>query len=72
MGTYSIKELEQLSGIKAHTLRMWEQRYDILKPDRSTTNIRNYCDEDLKTLLNISLLNSRGRIFRATVRSKDF
>ncbi|MBC7409620.1 MAG: MerR family transcriptional regulator, partial [Arcicella sp.] len=37
MSTYSIKDLEQLSGIKAHTLRIWEQRYDILKPDRSDT-----------------------------------
>jgi len=60
MSTYSIKDLEQLSGIKAHTLRIWEQRYDILKPDRSDTNIRSYNDNDLKLVLNISLLKDHG------------
>lgn len=51
---------------------MWEQRYDILKPDRSITNIRNYSDADLKTLLNISLLNSRGmKISKLAEMSKD-
>lgn len=60
MSTYSIKDLEQLSGIKAHTLRIWEQRYDILKPDRSDTNIRSYDDNDLKLVLNISLLKDHG------------
>jgi len=57
---YSIKELEKLSGIKAHTLRIWEQRYGILKPERTDTNIRWYCNDELKTLLNISLLNNHG------------
>jgi len=42
MSNYSIKDLEQLSGIKAHTLRIWEQRYDILKPTRTDTNIRTF------------------------------
>ena len=56
MGKYSIKDLEYLSGIKAHTLRIWEQRYKILTPKRSETNIRYYSDDDLKYLLNISLL----------------
>lgn len=56
MGKYSIKDLEFLSGIKAHTLRVWEQRYKILQPKRSETNIRYYSDDDLKYLLNISLL----------------
>ncbi|PWK22972.1 DNA-binding transcriptional MerR regulator [Arcicella aurantiaca] len=60
MSNYSIKDLEQLSGIKAHTLRIWEQRYDILKPDRTDTNIRTYDDKDLKLVLNISLLKDHG------------
>jgi MerR family transcriptional regulator, light-induced transcriptional regulator len=57
---FSIKDLEKLSGIKAHTLRIWEQRYGILKPTRSDTNIRNYCNEELKNILNVSLLNTHG------------
>jgi DNA-binding transcriptional MerR regulator len=59
-GLYSIKDLEQLSGIKAHTLRIWEQRYDILKPQRTDTNIRFYSSTELRTLLNISVLNAHG------------
>jgi len=58
--TYSIKDLEQLSGIKAHTLRIWEQRYDLLSPKRTDSNIRYYDDEDLKLILNISLLYDNG------------
>jgi MerR family transcriptional regulator, light-induced transcriptional regulator len=57
---YTIKELEHLSGIKAHTIRIWEQRYNILCPKRTDTNIRYYDDKDLKTLLNVSLLNEKG------------
>lgn len=49
-----------LSGIKAHTLRIWEQRYHIIRPKRTPTNIRYYEDEDLRHLLNISLLNKNG------------
>ncbi len=60
MGKFSIKDLEQLTGIKAHTLRIWEQRYNFIKPQRTETNIRHYCDEDLKLILNISLLKDRG------------
>ncbi len=60
MGTYSIKDLEQLSGIKAHTLRIWEQRHSLLNPDRTETNIRTYGDEDLKLILNVALLNDNG------------
>ena len=60
MGQYSIKDLEMLSGVKAHTLRIWEQRYTFLKPERTDTNIRYYSDEQLKTILNISLLNRHG------------
>jgi DNA-binding transcriptional MerR regulator/methylmalonyl-CoA mutase cobalamin-binding subunit len=57
---YSIKDLETLSGIKAHTLRIWEQRYQLLKPHRTNTNIRYYTNEDLRRILNISLLNKNG------------
>lgn len=60
MTTYSIKELEKLSGIKAHTLRIWEQRYGILKPERTDTNIREYTNSDMRLLLNIHILNSNG------------
>ncbi len=60
MGQYSIKELEHLSGIKAHTIRVWEQRYNILCPKRTDTNIRFYDDSDLRTLLNVSFLNAKG------------
>lgn len=57
---YSIKDLEVLSGIKMHTIRIWEKRYELLSPDRTDTNIRLYDDEDLKRLLNISLLTKNG------------
>lgn len=57
---YSIKELVQLTGIKAHTIRIWEQRYELLEPSRSDTNIRKYSDAELKKLLNISFLNKNG------------
>lgn len=60
MSTYSIKDLEQLSGIKAHTLRVWEQRYNLLMPKRTDTNIRYYDDDDLKLILNVALLNDNG------------
>lgn len=60
MGKYSIKDLESLSGVKAHTIRIWEQRYNLLHPSRTPTNIRYYTDDDLKTLLNVSLLNRHG------------
>lgn len=60
MSTYSIKDLEQLSGIKAHTLRIWEQRYNLLQPKRTDTNIRFYDDDDLKLILNVALLNDNG------------
>lgn len=60
MGSYSIKELEKLSGIKAHTLRIWEKRHGIIEPSRTNTNIRFYNDEDLKKIINVSLLNNQG------------
>lgn len=60
MSRYSIKDLEQITGIKAHTIRVWERRYSIIQPERTKTNIRFYSDQDLKRLLNISMLNSSG------------
>ena len=60
MHSFTIKDLENLSGIKAHTIRIWEQRYQFLKPSRSDTNIRHYSNEELKKLLNIALLNKYG------------
>lgn len=60
MGKYSIKELEQLSGIKAHTIRIWEKRHRLIEPQRTNTNIRFYSDDDLKKIINVSLLNSNG------------
>jgi len=60
MAKYSIKELENLSGVKAHTLRIWEKRYGIIAPHRTETNIRYYGDKDLKHLLNITILNRHG------------
>ncbi|HTJ47858.1 MAG TPA: MerR family transcriptional regulator [Cyclobacteriaceae bacterium] len=60
MGQYSIKELEKLSGIKAHTIRIWEKRYGVIEPQRTSTNIRYYSDDDLKKIINVSLLNSHG------------
>ncbi len=60
MAEYSIKDLERLTGIKAHTLRIWEKRHTIIEPKRTPTNIRYYSDDDLKKILNISILNNNG------------
>lgn len=57
---FSIKDLENLSGIKAHTIRIWEKRYDVLEPMRSDTNIRSYDIRNLQKLLNIVLLHNYG------------
>ena len=57
---YSIKDLEQLTGIKAHTIRIWEKRHQLIEPERTSTNIRYYSDHDLKRLLNVSILNRNG------------
>ena len=57
---FSIKDLENLSGIKAHTIRIWEKRYEILEPMRTDTNIRYYNTENLQKLLNITLLHNHG------------
>lgn len=72
MGKYSIKELEKLSGIKAHTIRIWEKRHKIIAPARTSTNIRFYSDEDLKKIINVSLLNANGiKISRIADMSLD-
>ncbi len=60
MHSFTIKDLENLSGIKAHTIRIWEQRYSFLKPNRTGTNIRFYSNDELKKLLNVALLNKYG------------
>ncbi len=58
--TFSIKDLENLTGIKAHTIRIWEKRYNVLEPMRTDTNIRLYDLSSLQKLLNITLLNDYG------------
>ena len=60
MNAFTIKDLENLSGIKAHTIRIWEQRYNFIKPNRTGTNIRYYTNDELKMILNIALLNKYG------------
>lgn len=60
MALYSIKDLERISNQKAHTIRIWEQRYGLLEPERTETNIRFYDDEQLKKLLNVCTLMNRG------------
>ena len=65
---FSIKDLENLSGIKAHTIRIWEKRYNILEPMRTDTNIRFYDLSNLQKLLNIKLLHEYG--YKISVISK--
>lgn len=60
MNAFTIKDIENLSGIKAHTIRIWEQRYSFLNPQRTETNIRYYSNHELQTVLNIALLNKYG------------
>lgn len=60
MARYTIKDLENFTGIKSHTIRIWEQRYGLLQPNRTDTNIRFYSDEDLRKILNVKLLYDRG------------
>lgn len=60
LSTFSIKDIETITGIKAHTIRIWEQRYKLLQPKRTDTNIRYYDDEDLRYILNVSVLNNNG------------
>jgi len=58
--TFSIKDLENLSGVKAHTIRIWEERYQLLKPERTKTNIRKYNLVNLQKILSVALLNRHG------------
>lgn len=60
VNVFSIKDLENFSGIKAHTIRIWEKRYKILEPDRTDSNIRTYSESELKKILNVAYLNRNG------------
>lgn len=60
MSTYSIRDLERITSTRAHTIRIWEQRYGLLEPDRTGTNIRFYNDDHVKKLLNVCTLLNRG------------
>jgi DNA-binding transcriptional MerR regulator len=60
MAKYSIKDLEHFSGIKAHTIRIWEKRYLLLDPNRTNTNIRFYTDEHVRKILNVAMLVKNG------------
>lgn len=68
---YSINDLEKITGIKAHTIRMWEKRYNAVEPERTSTNIRYYKDCDLKKLLNISTLNKHGIKISHIIKMRD-
>ena len=72
MNHFSIKDVEALTGIKPHTLRIWEQRYGIPHPKRTATNIRYYDDEDIKMLLSVAMLNRQGhKISKITRMSRE-
>ena len=58
--SFSIRDMENLSGIKAHTIRIWEKRYNLFSPERTDTNIRTYSLESLQKLLNVTLLYNNG------------
>src|SRR6188768_1208643 len=60
MSLYTIAQLSELSGIKAHTIRIWEKRYKLLEPERTDSNIRRYDDEQLRQLLNTVTLLENG------------
>ncbi len=68
---FSIKDLENFSGIKAHTIRIWEKRYRILEPDRTDSNIRTYNESELKKILNVSYLNRNGFKISKIARMDD-
>jgi MerR family transcriptional regulator, light-induced transcriptional regulator len=72
MNVFSIKDLENFSGIKAHTIRIWEKRYNLLEPDRTDSNIRTYSENELKKILNVAYLNRSGfKISRIAHLSDD-
>ncbi|MGA1978541.1 MAG: MerR family transcriptional regulator [Bacteroidales bacterium] len=69
---FAIKDLENFSGIKAHTIRIWEKRYQILEPDRTESNIRRYNESELKKILNVAYLNRNGlKISKIAKLSED-
>lgn len=57
---FTIKDLENFSGIKAHTIRIWEKRYSLLEPNRTESNIRYYNIQNLRKLLNVAFLNNNN------------
>jgi DNA-binding transcriptional MerR regulator len=65
---FTIKDLENISGIKAHTIRIWEKRYNLLEPKRTDTNIRYYSHENLQKILNVVLLSKNG--FKISIIAK--
>ncbi|MGB5244509.1 MAG: MerR family transcriptional regulator [Lutimonas sp.] len=69
--TYSIAEAERLTGIKAHTLRIWEKRYDFLAPERTDTNIRYFNDDQLRKLINVSILLKNNHRISAIAKMDD-
>ncbi len=72
INVFSIKDLENFSGIKAHTIRIWEKRYKVLEPDRTDSNIRTYSEIELKKILNIAYLNRNGlKISKIASLSED-
>jgi len=72
LNVFSIKDLENFSGIKAHTIRIWEKRYKILDPERTDSNIRTYNESELKKILNVAYLNRNGlKISKIALLSED-
>lgn len=71
LNIFSIKDLENFSGIKAHTIRIWEKRYRILEPDRTDSNIRTYSEAELKKILNVAYLNRNGLKISRIARLDD-
>ena len=68
---YSIRNIEDLTGIKAHTIRMWEKRYNFLTPKRTETNIRYYDEKDLKKILMAASLINNGYKISDVVKLSD-
>jgi DNA-binding transcriptional MerR regulator len=72
MSNYSIKDMESITGIKAHTIRIWEKRYSLIQPERTSTNIRLYNDEELVHLINVGALVKHGhKISKLSKLSKN-
>ncbi|MCU0408948.1 MAG: MerR family transcriptional regulator [Bacteroidales bacterium] len=71
LNVFSIKDLENFSGVKAHTIRIWEKRYRILEPERTDSNIRTYNETELKKILNVAYLNRNGLKISKIARLSD-